>query len=248
MSPADQSRISMFELLMHDNDREAARRIAEDEAYFRTTGSAWCSHMIGLAHLLQPAADAIDIHLTGDRRHRQNMSILIGAGFVALNGRVPTEEEARALAAEYAPAIERHALEVYRDDAQEALDHLLSHVVDDFPLGHWLASLRDQKRGRQNDFANAERIVASYGMRVNADSEEAGFYIANGAPLMEDVFRGTPWAQRAWEKAIRKLDGAFVPVKTVHFSMLGKKRATGIPLSYLPDEPLASITDPVARK
>lgn len=238
MSPADQSRISMFELLMHENDREVARRIAEDEAYFRSTGSAWCSHMIGLAHLVQPAADAIDIHLTGDRRHRQNMSILIGAGFVALNGRVPTDEEAQVLAAEYAPAIERHALEVERDDAQECLDHLLSYVVEDYPIGHWLACLRDQQPRRGNDFADAERIVVSFGMRVDAEGEATGVYIANGAPAMEDVFRGTPWAQRAWERALRKLEGAFIPQNPIQFKMLGKKRATGIPLSYLPDEPL----------
>ncbi|WP_430439939.1 hypothetical protein [Shinella sp.] len=239
MSPADQSRISMFELLMHENDREVAKRIAEDEAYFRTTGSAWCSHMIGLAHLVQPAADAVDIHLNGDRRHRQNMSILIGAGFVALNGRVPTDEEAQALASEYAHAIERHALEVYRDDAQECLDYLLSYVVDDYPLGHWLASLRDEQSGRGNDFANAERIVTNYGMRVNAEGEASGFYVANGAPAMEEVFRGTPWAQKAWERALRKLEDAFIPPNPVQFKVLGKKRAIGMPLSYLPAEPLS---------
>lgn len=244
MSPADQSRITMLELLMHDNDREASKRIAEDEAYFRTTGSAWCHHMIGLAHLVQPAADAIDINLTGDRRHRQNMSILIGAGFVALNGRIPTDEEAQALAAEYAPAIDRHALEVYRDDAQECFDHLLSHVVDGYPLGHWLACLRDKQRNRVNDFANAERIVASYGMRLDARGEAAGLYIVNGAPAMEQVFQGTQWAQRAWERALRKLDGAFIPRNPVQFAMLGKKRATGIPLSYLPEEPLPSVDAP----
>lgn len=238
MSPADQSRISMFELLMHENDREVAKRIVEDEAYFRSTGSAWCSHMIGLAHLVQPAADAIDIHLTGDRRHRQNMSILIGAGFVALNSRIPTDEEAQALAAEYGPAIERHALEVHRDDAQECLDHLLSYVVDCYPLGHWLACLRDEQQRRGNDFADAERIVANHGMRMNAEGEAAGFYIANGAPAMEEVFRGTPWAQKAWERALRKLEDAFIPPNPVQFKVLGKKRATGIPLSYLPDEPL----------
>ncbi|RWE85103.1 hypothetical protein [Mesorhizobium sp.] len=243
MSPADQSRISMFELLMHENDRDVARRIAEDEAYFRTTGTAWCSHMIGLAHMVQPAADAIDIHLTGDRRHRQNMSILIGAGFVALNGRIPTDEEARELAAEYAPAIERHALEVYRDDAQECLDHLLSHVVDGYPLGHWLACLRDEQQRRGNDFTDAERIVTNYGMRVNAESEAECFHIANGAPAMEVVFQGTPWAQHAWGRALRKLEGAFTPRDPVQFKVLGKKRSLGIPLSYLPEEPL-----PIAPK
>lgn len=244
MSPADQSRITMLELLMHANDREVAKRIAEDEAYFRSTSSAWCTHMIGLAHLVQPAADAIDIHLTGDRRHRQNMSILIGAGFVALNSRVPTGEEAQALAAEYAPAIERHALEVYRDDAQECLDHLLSHVVDGYPLGHWLACLRDEQRRRGNDFAEAARIVANYGMRVETGGEAAGFYIANGAPAMEEVFRGTPWAQKAWERALRKLEDAFIPPNPIQFKVLGKKRATGIPLSYLPDEPLPGMEVP----
>lgn len=238
MSPADQSRIPMFELLMHDNDREVAKRIAEDESYFRSTGSAWCSHMIRLAHLIQPAVDAIDIHLKGDRRHRQNMSILIGASFVALNGRIPTDEEAQPLAAEYASAIERHALEVHRDDAQECLDHFLSHVVDGYPLGHWLACLRDKLRGRRNDFMAAERIVANYGMRVITEGEEAGFYIAHGAPAVEEVFRNTPWLQRAWERALRKLEEAFIPQNPVQFKMLGKKRALGIPLSYLPDEPL----------
>lgn len=236
MSPADQSRISMFELQMHENDREVGKRIAEDEAYFRSTGSAWASHMISLAHLVQPAADAIDLHLTGDRRHRQNMSILIGAGFVALNCRVPSDEEARALAAEYAPAVERHALEVHRDDAQECFDHLLSHVVEGHPLGDWLATLRDEQRGRRNDQSDAERIVSAYGMRIKVGSEDEGFYIANGAPGLAEVFRDTPWAQRAWQPALRKLEGAFIPKDPVQFRVLGKKRALGIPLSYLPDD------------
>jgi hypothetical protein len=238
MSPADQSRISMFELLMHANDREVAKRIAEDEAYFRSTGAGWCSHMIALAHLVQPAADAVDQHLTGDRRHRQNMSILIGAGFVALNGRVPSDEEARALAANYAPSIERHGLEVERDDAQECLDHLLSFIVDDFPLGHWLASLRDEQLHRKNDFVDAERIVTNYGMRVIAEGDERGFYIAHGAPAMEEVFHGTQWGQRAWQRALHKLGGAFSPKDPVQFTVLGKKRSVGIPLSFLPEEPL----------
>lgn len=238
MSPADQSRISMFELLMHENDRDVARRIAEDEAYFRSMGSAWCSHMIQLAHLVQPAADAIDLHLSGDRRHRQNMSILIGAGFVALNGRIPTNEEARTLAAEYAPAVERHGQEAYRDDAQECLDHLLSYVVEGYPLGHWLACLHGELLRRGNDFADAERIVTGFGMRMSVEGDEVGLFVANGAPPMEDVFRGTQWAQRAWEKALRKLEGSFTPRHPVQFKVLGKKRGLGIPFSHLPDEPL----------
>ena len=189
MSPADQSRISMFELQMHENDREVSKRIAEDEAYFRSTGSAWALHMIGLAQLVQPAADAIDLHLAGDRRHRQNMSILIGAGFVALNGRVPSDEEAQALAAEYAPAIEWHAQEAQRDDAQKCLDHLLSFVVEGHPLGHWLAMLRDNQKGRRNTVSDAERVVGPYGIRVILGGENEGLYIAHGAPGLRGCFR-----------------------------------------------------------
>jgi hypothetical protein len=193
MSPADQSRISMFELQMHENNRETARRIAEDEVYFRSMGSAWSSHMIGLAHLIQPAADAIDFHLTGDRRHRQNMSILLGAGFVALNGRVPRAEEAQALAAEYAPAIERHALEVHRDDAQECFDHLLSYVEEGYPVGHWLARHQAELPVRRNDSSDPERIIAALGMRIIVGGDKEGLYIGNGrsASSMERSRRRT---------------------------------------------------------
>ncbi|MFD2648252.1 hypothetical protein ACFSX5_10660 [Devosia albogilva] len=245
MSPADQSRISMFELQMHDNDREKSRRIASDEAYFRATGSAWASHMIKLAHLVQPSADAIDLHLTGDRRHRQNMSILLGAGFVALHERTPTNEEAEELATAYASTIERHALEGYRDDAQECFDHLLSHVVDGLPLGHWLARLREGQAGRLNDVLDAERVVSPLGIRVILGGEHEGVYIANGAPGLEEVFHGTSWAQRAWQTALRKLDGSFTPPNPVQFRLLGKKRALGIPIFYLPEEAPASWRGPV---
>ncbi len=236
MSPADQSRIAMFELLMHDNNRETGKRIASDEAHFRSTGSAWASHMIALAHLVQPAADAIDVHLTGDRRHRQNMSILIGAGFVALHSRIPTDEEACELADKYSATMEGHALEAYRDDAQECLDHLLSHVVDGFPLGDWLFRLYEDMQKRGNLGADAERIATTYGIRIISAGETAGLYIANGAPALEGVFRDTPWGKRAWEKALRKLAGAFTPRDPVQFRLLGKKRALGLPLDYLPDE------------
>lgn len=236
MSPADQSRISMFELLMHDSDRATGQKIAQDEAYFRETGSAWVRYMISLAHLVQPAADAIDVHLTGDRRHRQNMSILIGAGFVALNGRVPEDSEARELAERYAATMDGHALEAYRDDAQEAFDHLLAHVVEGMPLGYWLHQLHEVQLKRSNLGAEAERIVSAYGMRIISEGEDAGLYIANGAPALEKVFHDTPWGKRAWEKALRKIEGAFTPKNPIQFRLFGKKRALALPLEYLPDE------------
>lgn len=207
---------------------DVAERIADD------------LRLIDLTHLVQPAADAIDLHLTGDRRHRQNMSILIGAGFVALNGRAPSDEEAQALATEYAPAAERHALEAHRDDAQECFDHLLSYIIEGHPLGDWLAALRDEQSGHRNNHSDAERIVTAYGMRVIVGGDAEGLYIANGAPGLREVFRDTPWAQRAWQSALRKLDGAFTPSNPIQFRVLGKKRALGIPLSYLPDESVPS--------
>jgi hypothetical protein len=238
LSPADQTRILMLELLMHDNDPEKARKMIEEEAYFRSLGAAWCSYMLANAGLIQLAIDIMDrVIVAADRRHRQNLGTLLAAGFVALHGRVPTIEEATALAEEYRPSIERHALETERDDAMECLDFLLSHVVDDYPLSHWLAAERDRKQGQSNDYADTRRIVAMHDMIVETSGERAGVLIRNGSPALERIFERTRWEQRGWQRALRKLAGAFSLPAPVTFATGQRDRVIGIPLSYLPDEP-----------
>lgn len=237
MSPADQSRIMMLELLMHDNDSAKARTIAEEEAHFRSLEGAWCSYMVANAHLIEGAINTFEpVIPAADRRLRQNVSSILGAGFVALHGRAPERGEASAMAKEFEGTINRHAEEVERDDALECLEHLFAHVVDDYPLGHWIAAETNHQQSRQNDFADARRIVSMNDIRVKAVDEEEGFFIRNGSPAINRVFEGTVWASGAWQRALRKLAGAFSPKNPLQFSGTGAKaRCIGIPLSYLPE-------------
>ncbi|MBN8940636.1 MAG: bifunctional DNA primase/polymerase [Rhizobiales bacterium] len=240
MSPADQSRILMFELLMHDNDSEKARHILQEEGHLRNFGSSWCSYMVSLANLIVPAIDILEpVIPSGDRRHRQNLSTLLGAAFIALNRRVPTLEEAQAFAEEFRPAAEKHAEDIERDDALECFEHLLAHVVEGDTLGYWLAEEYKSLTIAKKNTVAAERYVAMYDIRVVVDGEHPGVLIRNGSAAIERVFQGTVWAGRAWQRALRKLSGSFLPPNPIQFSGSGMKaRCVGIPLSYLPDADL----------
>src|SRR3954471_17050540 len=103
------------------------------------------------------------------------MATLLGAAFVALNRRVPSEQEAESIAAEFASTIELRSEEAQRDDARECLDYWLSHVVDDFPLCHWLAiELRDLSRPPRNATDDARRIVRMVDMIVRSAVAQSG--------------------------------------------------------------------------
>ena len=110
LSPADQSRILLLELTKHNNDQAIAQKIAAEEAYFCDLGPRWCGYMVALAGLLQPALRAFQLKMpTADRHHRQNFATILAAAFIALEGRVPSEDEVSQWIADYAPAMERHA-------------------------------------------------------------------------------------------------------------------------------------------
>ncbi len=243
MTPADQSRIVMLELLMHDNSSERARFILVEEAHFRGLGDAWCGYMVALAGEVVAAVDKTEPLIpSGDRRHRQNMANLLGAGFVALHGRAPTDEEAARLANEFAPLVERHAEEIERDDAQECLDHLFAQVHDANTLGMWIGEARAKvKAGNALAHGNANHVLGLYDMQLYDKDGEAGLVIRHGSPAIDKVFRGTRWAEGAWQRALRKLDGVFHPQNPVQFrSARVKARGIGIPPQYLPDQPLDS--------
>lgn len=245
MSPADQSRVVMLELIMHDNTSEKARHILAEEAYFRGQGEAWCGHMIGLAAEVVAAIDTLEPLIpSGDRRHRQNMATLLGAGFVALHGRVPTDEEAVGLANEFAPLVERHAEEIERDDAQECLDHLFAQVHDANTLGMWIGEARAKaKAGNALAHGHANHVLGLYDMQLYDKDGEIGLVIRHGSPAIDKLLRGTRWADGAWQRALRKLDGVFHPQNPVQFrSAKVKARGIGIPPNYLPDQPLDNGT------
>jgi hypothetical protein len=91
MSPADATRLLLFEMLPHNNDPDEAAQIANDEAFFSDKGPDWCGHMAGLANVIPPAIAVFMKALPDiDSRHRKNIATLLAGAFVALECRGPT--------------------------------------------------------------------------------------------------------------------------------------------------------------
>lgn len=237
MSQADQTRILLLELKMHASDHNIAQKIVEEESYFASLGAAWSAHMVALAEHIAPALEMFErVMPSSDRRHRQNMATLLAASFVALNGRPPSTEEAKLLAHEYTATVELHAEEAQRDDATECLDFMLSQVVEDYPLGHWLREeLKNAGLPKQKRNSSASRIAGIYQMMMRPENDTLpGLYIRNGSPQVEKLFEGTRWDGGAWRRALRKVEGVVIPRDPVHFPA-GKSRCLVLPLELVPE-------------
>jgi hypothetical protein len=246
LSPADESRIVLLEMMMHDNDKEVARSVAEDEVYFAGLGHGWCRHMVGLAELIPFATQQLVSALPSlDRRHRQNMAALLAGAFVALNRRAPSNEEAHEWAQRYRPTIELHAETLDRDDAAECWQQLITYPVDGYSLGHWLALAHEgiDEDDPSNQLQNARKVLQMFGMTLGDEEGVSCVFIANGAPLVEKAFANTKWAGAGWTRALRKHAGVSVPAHPVYFPHLrSKSRCTAVPTNYLP-EPIATAAN-----
>ena len=246
MSPADATRILMFEMLAHWNDPDEAARIADDEAFFTDKGPEWCGYMAGLANIIPPAIDVFKKALPGiDSRHRKNIATLLAGAFVALEGKAPAEVEAAAMAETYRGSIELHAEAFERDDSMECLQHLFAYPIEKQTLGFWLAVALADAEDRLPDQRwlkeSAKRIPRNFEIVVRA-GDEPGFFIRNGSPPVETIFRDTKWARGAWERALRKIDGYFAPKNPIHFAAAkSKSRAIGLPLEFLPELDLEEL-------
>jgi hypothetical protein len=236
MSPADQTRILLFELQKHDGNENVARELIAEEAYFRDLGPTWCSYMLSLAPLVVPTLQMFELVIPStDRRHRQNIGTLLTGAWLALYGEVPSQEAAEDWAVEYMRTVEHHAEDIERDNSVECLEHLFAHVVDHYPIGHWVAVALSNADPDDKQYYDAERVLRTYDMVVSKKAGERAVLIRNGAPNVDAVFRNTMWEGRGWEKALRALEGAFRVKNPVHFSGSGEKsRCIGIPAKYIP--------------
>jgi hypothetical protein len=246
MPPADATRILMFEMLAHNNDSEEAARIADDEAFFSDKGPDWCGYMAGLAHVIPPAIAVFMKALPGiDSRHRKNVATLLAGAFVALECRGPTDAEGEAIAGTYKGSIELHAEAFERDDSAECLQHLFAYPVEKQTLGFRLAvaltGLEDRLPDDRLLQDGAKRIPRNLEIVVRT-ADEPGFFIRNGSPSVEAIFRDTKWARGAWERALRKIDGYFAPKNPIHFAATkNKSRAIGLPIDLSPELDLEEL-------
>nr|QQZ50560.1 hypothetical protein JKL49_03180 [Phenylobacterium glaciei] len=243
MSPADETRVLMLELVAHGDDPEAGRTITRERQFFASMGPLWCSWMVKNVGHIAGAIAAFEVALARENsRHRTNMSTLLAGAYVALHGRLPTPEEAEKWVSDAAGAVRLHAQSHERDDAGDALSHLLGYLVSDnngitFPLGHWIACDLAAHKGskRPNDLGEPGRIVAIHDMRFSPESEREGLMIRHGSPAIDRVFQGTKWANGGWIRALGQIPGAFTPTNPMRFpNTPGKVRAVGLSLDLIP--------------
>jgi hypothetical protein len=144
-----------------------------------------------------------------------------------------------------------HAEAFERDDSMECLQHLFAYPVEKQTLGFWLAvalaGVEDRLPDNRALKDGATRIPRNFEIVVRA-GEEPGFFIRNGSPPVETIFRDTKWARGAWERALRKIEGYFAPKNPIHFAAAkSKHRAIGLPIDLLPEidqEELAKEYEP----
>lgn len=238
MEPADETRWIKLELVMHDNDPFTARVIDEEVDYFSEKGGEWCGYMIAMAGKINPAVKIFKQAMPGiDMRHCENMAVLLAGAFVALRGREPTREEAAKMVAEFTPTVRMHGERLDRDDTQECLDHFFSHVIEQFPLWHWIATEYANAKRRKNDPLNpAHRILATLGIKVKTQGKQPGLYIRTGSTVIDKIFTNTKFEKRTWVEVLRKVPDAFTPEDSVYMpNVKGKKaRCLALPLEVIP--------------
>jgi putative DNA primase/helicase len=83
-------------------------------------------------------------------------------------------------------------------------------------------------------------VLGRYGMRVyrmgqqlpDGERAEGHFLaIANTNAQLDHVLRSTPWSGGAHRAALKRIAGAYLPNRTVHFAGVGSKRCVMVPLS-----------------
>jgi hypothetical protein len=173
---------------------------------------------------------------SSDQRHRKNIATLLAGAFIALHGRLPSVEEAKAWADEYGKTVDLHAENIERDNSMECLHHLLAHVVDRYPLGHWIAVAAQGPGNNTQRHDDALRITQTYDILVKTSGETPGVLIRHGSRNVEACLRYTPWEGGGWQRALHALDVAFSVEHPVYFSGTGQKsRCVGIPLELMPE-------------
>lgn len=237
---ADASRLIALELLPHGGDQEIRAEIERGLAQMAASNGGWCQQAIvdlptvlAAIELFRQAMPPID------SRHATNMATLLAGAFVALEGRLPDQDDVSEWVEQSADLIEHHAEAHEEDDALACLNHLLGSPAGRHPVyqdrqqatvGEFVQLVLNDRRKDGQSFVDAT-ILHQFGIRV--DGPDAGI-IANNHPGLERIFDRTRWAGGAWRTALARLDGATKPDKKFRFAG-SQSRAVEIPARYFPD-------------
>lgn len=190
---------------------------------------------------------AIRAHATS--RSADQIAALI-AGWQALTTDVPiTPAEARELLEDFAPMLTQGIEAEEEDQGRQVLRQLLGSVVMvdrdrrtvASAIAEGMEAIRKAEKAMATDpdlvgiDASAKRwkrILGQMGLRWSS-TPHPGIYIANGAPVIEAAFTGTPWAKWAWQRPLRELPEAYEPASSMKFSGNAQARCVFLPAELL---------------
>jgi hypothetical protein len=131
------------------------------------------------------------------------------------------------------------------DAGRQALRHMLGSVVQvdrdritiAQAISDGVAAILDyvRQRGQEGEPAREEafkrwrRRLGAIGLRYH-ETPRPGILVANGAPIINAAFAGTPWANMAWQRPLRELPGAVETKGSVKFAGNAQSRAVLLPL------------------
>lgn len=226
-SAADASRLVVTELFPHEGDKKIRADIETGVSWMRELGPAWCRKtIIDLPIVLKTTVQLQRLMPPIDSRHAQNMAILLSGAWVALKGRVPTDEEAEDWLAKNDPLIQHHSEAHEEDDAIACLNHLLGSNTGEGTIGELIPMAIKYGKNDNHDSKPVQKLIV-YGIRII----DGDVFIANKHPGLNLAFRDTRWSEGSWGSALSRLEGAVKPKHPVRFGDGGKVRAVRLPAS-----------------
>lgn len=129
-------------------------------------------------------------------------------------------------------------------DSERCLSHLLSSLCDVFrdgkrrTIGSWIEEAAG--KGNQIVDADANKILATFGMRVEKKDDKASLLVANTHQGMSGIFRDTIWhgmpgSTGVWVQSLRRVSGAEASKTSTNFGG-APARFTRLPLDNIFDE------------
>lgn len=130
-------------------------------------------------------------------------------------------------------------------DELKCRDTILQQIVRyggglDASLGEMVQAVATQQSLGPTVWEHLVPILGRYGLKVFRDGKKlpdgetaAGHFlaVANGNAQLDQLLRSTPWGNGAHRSALRRINGALTPKAPTHFSGIGAKRSTLIPIT-----------------
>jgi hypothetical protein len=231
-SAADASRLVVTELLPHGGEKKARSDIERGISWMQESGPAWCRKaIVDLPCVLETITQLQKFMPPIDSRHALNMAILLSGAWVALKGKVPTDNEAKEWLTMNDSIIIHHSEAHEENDAVACLNHLVGSDTREGTIGE-LIHMAIKHGDADNDHTNAKNKLIAYGIRI----EDRYVLIANQHPGLNREFRESKWFDGAWGSALSRLDGAEKPRNPVRFGDGVKVRCVRLPSSWFSDD------------